>query len=270
MWCCGVSSLGIGIGARFEVVLPDGSRVSVKGSPGLELRRHVANELFAPTPTAVVRAIDRICIVSSDGAVEYCTTSLTWSITRAEPRLRQVQVSGSITPTAPITVGYFRAKAGDILYFESAVSPTFDVVAGQTVSLTATLTFSTTHSPSVSGGLPSVASVDTSGLLALLVDIIRGARPSGQFLTLTRVRWAYIFDAYVETRLSVSLTRSYTAGATSGSASHDFTAFTSSGGLNVVYVDCAGRDACIAYTLSSTLSVTTSDMARYSISVSVG
>jgi hypothetical protein len=265
-----VSLLGVGVGARFEAVLPDGSRVSVSGSPSPELRRHVANELFAGTPTAVVLAIDRICIVSSDGAVEYCTTSLTWSVTRAEPRLREVQVSGSVTPTAPITVGYFRAKAGATLYFESAVSPTFDVVAGQTVSLTATLTFSTTHSPSVSGGLPSVASVDTSGLLALLVDIIRGARPSGQFLTLTRARWAYIFDAYIETRLSASLTRSYTTGATSGSARHDFTAFTSSGGLNVVYVDCAGRDACIAYTLSSTLSVTTGDRARYDISVSVG
>jgi hypothetical protein len=217
-----------------------------------------------------VLAIDRICIVSTDGATEYCTTSLSWSVTRAEPRLREVQVSGSVTPTAPITVGYFRAKAGATLYFESAVSPPFDVVAGQTVSLTATLTFSTTHSPSVSGGLPSVASIDSGLLLGLLVDILRGARPSGQFLTLSRVRWAYIFDAYIETRLSASLTRSYTAGATSGSASHDYTAFTSSGNLNVVYMDCAGRDACIAYTLASTLSVTTSDRARFSISVSVG
>jgi hypothetical protein len=265
-----VSLLGVGIGARFEVVLPDGSRISVSGSPSLELRRHVANELFASTPTAVVQAIDRLCIVSTDGATEYCTTSLNWSIVRAEPRLRQVQVSGSVTPTAPITVGYFRAKAGATLYFESAVSPPFDVVAGQTVSLTATLTFSTTHSPSVSGGLPSVASVETGELLGLLVSIIRGARPSGQFLTLTRVRWAYIFDAYIEIRLSASLTRSYTTGATSGSASHDFTAFTSNGGLNAVYVDCAGRDACISYALSSTLNVTTSDRARYSISASVG
>jgi len=87
-----VGALGVGIGARFEVVLPDGGRVSVRGSPSLELRRHVANELFASTPTAVVRAIDRICIVSSDGATEYCTTSLSWSVTRAEPRLREVQV----------------------------------------------------------------------------------------------------------------------------------------------------------------------------------
>jgi hypothetical protein len=267
MWCCGVSSLGIGIGARFEAVLPDGSRVNARGSPSLELRRHVANELFASTPTAVVRAIDRICIVSSDGVVEYCTTSLTWSVVSREPTRLVAQVSGSVTPTAPITVGYFRAKAGGILYFESAVSPTFDVVAGQTVSLTMTLTLSTSHSPSVSGGLPSVSSVLSSFLLGLLYDILRGARPANTYLTLEGVSWV---DSAGNDLLSIELVRSYTSGATSGSARHDFSNFRFGGSLASIRVHCTNLDDCIVYVLSSTLSVTTNDRARYSVSISVG
>jgi hypothetical protein len=262
-----VGALGIGVGARFEAVLPDGSRVSVMGSPSLTLRQHVANELFASTPTAVVQAIDRICIVSSDGVTEYCTTSLSWSVVSSEPTRFVAQVSGSVVPTASITVGYFRAKAGTTIYFESAVSPTFDVVAGQTVSLTMTLTLQTTHSPSVSGGLPSVASVDSSNLLGLLYLILRGQRPTATYLTLVSVMWEATDD---RTLLLAYLSRSYTSGATSGSASHDYANFTASGSLARIRVDCEGQARCIVYTLSSTLSVTTSDRARYSISISVG
>jgi hypothetical protein len=262
-----LSALGIGVGARFEAVLPDGGRVESLGSPSLTLRRHVANELFASTPTAVVQAIDRICIVSSDGATEYCTTSLTWSVVSTERTRLVAQVSGSVTPTAPITVGYFRAKAGTTVYFESAVSPPFDVVAGQTVSLTMTLTLQTTHSPSVSGGLPSVSSVDSRYLLTLLYDILRGARPSGRFLTLERAVW---FDEFAETLLSAMLTRSYTAGATSGSASHDYANFTAGGRLIGVSVYCVGQPNCIIYGFGDGVLVTVSDRARYSVSISVG
>ena len=262
-----MGALGVGVGARFEAVLPDGSRVSVRGSPSLTLRRHVANELFASTPTAVVLAIDRICIVSSDGATEYCTTSLSWSVVSAEPTRFQAQVSGSVTPTAPITVGYFRAKAGATLYFESAVSPPFDVVAGQTVSLTMTLTLSATHSPSVSGGLPSVSATDSSNLLGLLYNILRGARPANTYLTLSDVFWKTATGVVL---LAIPLSRSYSPGATSGSASHDYANFTAGGSLAKIHVDCENQADCIVYTLSSALSVTTSDRARYSISISVG
>jgi hypothetical protein len=262
-----VSLLGVGVGARFEAVLPGGSRVSVVGSPSLTLRQHVANELFASTPTAVVLAIDRICIVSSDGATEYCTTSLSWAVVSSEPTRFQAQVSGSVSAAAPITVGYFRAKAGATLYFESAVSPTFDVLAGQTVSLTMTLTLTSTHSPSVSGGLPSVSATNSSNLLGLLYLILRGARPANTYLTLEGVSWV---DGAGTALLAKPLVRSYTAGATSGSASHDFFNFTSGGSLARIHVDCTNQLDCIVYTLSSALSVTTSDRARYSVSISVG
>jgi len=63
------------------------------------------------------------------------------------------------------------------------------------------------------------------------------------------------------------LSRSYTPGATSGSASHDFANFTASGSLARIHVDCNNWDDCIVYTLSSPLSVTTSDRARFSISI---
>jgi hypothetical protein len=222
-----VSLLGVGVGARFEAVLPGGSRVSVVGSPSLTLRQHVANELFASTPTAVVLAIDRICIVSSDGATEYCTTSLSWAV----------------------------------------VSPTFDVLAGQTVSLTMTLTLTSTHSPSVSGGLPSVSATNSSNLLGLLYLILRGARPANTYLTLEGVSWV---DGAGTALLAKPLVRSYTAGATSGSASHDFFNFTSGGSLARIHVDCTNQLDCIVYTLSSALSVTMSDRARYSVSISVG
>jgi hypothetical protein len=262
-----LGALGIGVGARFEVVLPDGSRVEVHGSPSLTLRQHVANELFASTPTAVVRAIDRICIVSSDGAMEYCTTSLSWAVVSSGPTKHVSQVSGSVTPTVSMTVGYFRAKAGATLYFESAVSPPFDVVAGQAVSLTMTLTLQATHSPSVSGGLPSVASVDSSNLLGLLYLILSGQRPANTYLNLEGVAWKTGAGVVL---LAKELVRSYSPGATSGSASHDFANFTASGSLARIHVNCANWDDCIVYTLSSTLSVTTSDRARFSISISVG
>jgi hypothetical protein len=267
MWCCGVSLLGVGVGARFEAVLPDGSRVEVHGSPSLTLRRHVANELFASTPTAVVLAIDRICIVSTDGVTEYCTTSLSWSVVSDEPTRHESQVSGSVTPTAPITVTHFRAKAGATLYFESAVSPPFDVLAGQTVSLTMTMVLSSSHSPSVSGGLPSVSATNSSNLLGLLYLILRGQRPANTFLTLEGVLWKTGVGVVL---LARQLVRSYSPGATSGSASHDFANFTASGSLAKIHVDCTNQADCIVYTLSSALSVTTSDRARYSVSISVG
>jgi hypothetical protein len=262
-----VGLIGVGVGARFEAVLPDGSRVEVHGSPTLTLRRHVANELFASTPTAVVLAIDRICIVSSDGVTEYCTTSLSWAVVSSEPTRFEAQVSGSVTAGAPITVGYFRAKAGTTLYFESAVSPTFDVLAGQTVSVTMTLTLTSTHSPSVSGGLPSVSATNSSNLLGLLFLILRGQRPANTFLTLEGVLWRTGAGAVL---LGKPLTRNYSPGATSGSASHDFDNFGASGSLARINVNCAGQADCIVYTLSTALSVTTSDRARYSVSISVG
>lgn len=262
-----MSLLGVGVGARFEAVLPDGSRVSVSGSPSLTLRRHVANELFASTPTVVVLAIDRICIVSSDLATEYCTTSLSWSVVSTGATSHVSQVSGSVTPTAPITVGYFRAKAGATLYFESAVSPEFDVLAGQTVSLTMTLTLQTTHSPSVSGGLPSVDTVGSINLLALLYQILSGARPANTYLTLEGVLW---LDTGGGTLLARQLVRTYSTGATSGRAEHDFANFTASGSLRVIAVDCTNRGSCFYYILSSPFSVTTSDRARFSILISVG
>jgi hypothetical protein len=266
MWCCGVSLLGVGVGARFEAVLPDGSRVSAKGSPTNTLKQHVANELFASTPTAVVQAIDRLCVFNYDGGVEYCTTSLSWAVVSSEPTMFQAQVSGSVTVPASITVTHFRAKAGATLYFESAVSPNFDVLAGQTVSLTMTLTLSASHSPSVSGGLPSVSATNSSNLLGLLYLILRGARPSGTYLTLEGVRWV---DGVGTVLLARELVRSYSSGATSGGASHDFANFTAGGSLARVHVDCENQADCIVYTLSSTLSVTTSDRARYIINVSV-
>jgi hypothetical protein len=262
-----VGSIGVGIGARFEAVLPDGSRVSARGSPTPTLGQHVANELFASTPTAVVLAIDRICIVSDDGLTEYCTTSLSWGVVSSEPNSFQAQVSGSVTASAPITVGYFRAKAGTTKYFESGASPPFDVMGGQTVSLTMTLTLTSTHSPSVSGGLPSVSATNSSNLLGLLYLILRGQRPANTYLTLVAVLWKTGAGAVL---LGKSLARNYSSGATSGSASHDFDNFGASGSLASINVNCSGQADCIVYTLSTALSVTTSDRARYSISISVG
>jgi hypothetical protein len=261
-----VSSLGVGVGARFEAVLPDGSRVEVHGSPHINLRRDVANELFAGTSTAVVRAIDRICIVSSDGVTEYCTTSLSWAVVSSEPTRHESQVSGSVTASAPITVGYFRAKAGAIVYFESDVSPQFDVLGGQTVSLTMTMVLTSSHSPSASGGLPSVSATNSSNLLGLLFLILRGQRPSNTYLTLEGVLWKTGAGAVL---LSRQLVRTYSAGATSGSASHEFANFTAGGSLARIHVDCTNQGDCIVYTLSTTLSVTTSDRARYTVSISV-
>jgi hypothetical protein len=261
-----VSLVGVGVGARFEAVLPDGSRVDVIGSPSLTLRQHVANELFASTPSAVVLAIDRICIVSSDGVTEYCTTGLTWSVVSDEPTRHESQVSGSVTPTAPITVGYFRAKAGATLYFESAVSPPFDVLAGQTVSLTMTMVLQTFHSPSVSGGLPDVSAVESRNLLGLLFLILRGQRPANTYLTLEGVLWKTGVGTVL---LSRPLSRTYSPGATSGRAEHDYANFTASGSLAKIHVECTNQSDCIVYTLSSALSVTTSDRARYSVTISV-
>jgi hypothetical protein len=261
-----VSLLGVGVGARFEAVLPDGSRVDVVGSPSLTLRQHVANELFASTPTAVVQAIDRLCVFSLGAGVDYCTTSLTWSVVSSEPTRFEAQVSGSVTVPAPITVTHFRAKAGATLYFESAVSPNFDVLAGQTVSLTMTLTLTSSHSPSVSGGLPSVSATDSSNLLGLLYNILRGARPANTHLTLVNVLWRTGAGVVL---LGKPLARTYSIGATSGRAEHDFDNFGASGSLARIHVNCSGQADCIVYTLSSALSVTTSDRARYSINISV-
>jgi hypothetical protein len=267
MWCCGVGSIGVGVGARFEAVLPDGSRVSGRGSPTDTLRQHVANELFASTPTAVVQAIDRICIYNSGSGAEYCTTSLTWSVVSTGATRHESQVSGSVTPTANITVTHFRAKAGATVYFQSAVSPTFTVLAGQTVSLTMTLILQTSHSPSVSGGLPDVSAFESRNLLSLLYLILRGQRPANTYLTLGNVRW---FDENGASLLTASLIRSYSSGATSGSASHDFVAFSAPGSLIGVAVNCVGQANCVVYGFEPSLYVTVSDRARYSISISVG
>jgi hypothetical protein len=261
-----VSLLGVGVGARFEAVLPDGFRVEAHGSPDIVLRRDVANELFASTPTAVVRAIDRICIVSSDGVTEFCTTSLSWAVVSSGPTRFEAQVSGSVTAGASMTVGYFRAKAGAIRYFESSVSPPFDVLAGQTVSLTMTLVLASSHSPSVSGGLPSVSAVESRNLLSLLYNILRGQRPADTYLTLNNVLWRTAIGA---TLLGKPLSRTYSPGATSGRAEHGFDNFGIAGLLIKIHVNCTGQADCIVYTLSSELDVDPTDRARFTIEISV-
>jgi hypothetical protein len=266
VWCCGVSALGVGVGVRFEAVLPDGFRVEAHGSPTDTLKQHVANELFASTPTAVVLAIDRICISNPEANVEYCTTSLSWAVVSSEPTRFEAQVSGSVIAGASFTVTHFRAKAGATLYFESAVSPPFDVSGGQTVSLTMTLVLTSSHSTSVSGGLPSVSAVNSSNLLGLLYLILRGQRPANTYLTLEGVLWKTGAGVVL---LSRQLVRTYSPGATSGSASHDFANFTAGGSLAKIHVDCSNQGDCIVYSLSTALSVTTSDRARYSINISV-
>jgi hypothetical protein len=231
------------------------------------LKQHVANELFASTPTAVVRAIDRVCIVSIGGDVEDCTTLLSWRAYPYGVNNYIADISGRVMVSGSYTVGYVRIKAGDVVYFESGVSSPFYVFSGQVVSFTIRLTFLTTHSPSVGGGLPGIVYVSSRGLLGLLVDILRGVRPAGTYLTLERVRWE---DEWGETILDVPLSRSYSPGAISGSAFHDFVNFVASGNLYKVVVDCVGRQYCLSYTLSSTLSVTMADRARFSVFVEVG
>jgi len=76
------------------------------------------------------------------------------------------------------------------IYFESVLfSPTFDVLGGQTVSLTMTLTLTSTHSPSFSGASVSVSAIDSSNLLGLLALILGGQRPANTYLNLEGVAW---------------------------------------------------------------------------------
>ena len=263
----GLGVLNFGVRVESEVVLPDGSRVSGGGSPTVTLRRHVVNELFAPSPMAVVQPVDRVCIVSIGGVLEDCTTSLSFSSFIYGINNYVVCINGYVTVSGSYMFGYVRIKAGDVVYFESSAPFPFYVFPGQVVSFTICLIFSTTHSPSVGGGLPGIMDVDSSGFLELLADILRGARPANTYLTLERVRWE---EERGETILDVPLSRSYTSGATSGSAFHDFANFVASGNLYRVYVDCVGKPYCISYTLSSALSVTTADRARFSIVIDVG
>ena len=257
----------LGVTARFEVVMPDGIRAFAYSSPTLDLRRRVAEELFASSPTAVVTPIDRLCLADTAGSTRDCASvsSADWAGFTSDPTSHQATVTKSVTVTASYTVGYFRAYSGTVLYFESAVSPTFDVLSGQTVTLSMTLTITSSHSPSVSGGLPAVASSDSSVLRGLLLEILRGARPSGAYLTLEGVNWR----AGATVLLSVPLFRSYEVGATSGSASHDYRNFTAGGNLDRVHVDCTNIADCIVYLFTSALSVSTSDRARYSVTISV-
>jgi len=259
--------LGLGIGARFEVVMPDGVRARAYSSPTLELRRRVAEELFAYSPSPVVTPIDRLCLVDTAGVTRDCASvsSGDWSGFTSDPTSHQATVTGSVSVTASYTVGYFRAYSGAVLYFESAVYPTFDVYSGLSVALSMTLTITSNHSPSVSGGLPGVGSADSSVLRGLLLEILRGARPPGAYLTLEGVNWRAGFSVL----LSVPLVRSYTTGATSGSAYHDYRNFSFGGNLDRVHVDCTNIADCIVYLFTSALPVSTGDRARYSITISV-
>ena len=262
-----MGALGIRVKVESEVVLPDGTRISGGGSPTITLRQHVVSELFAPIPTAVVQPVDRVCVVSVGGTLEDCTTSFSWSRYPYGTTSYVVYISGYVTVSGSYMVGYVRIKAGDVVYFESGVSSPFYVFPGQVVFLVIALTFSTVHSPSVVGGLPGITDVDSAVLLELLADILGGARPVGTYLTLERVRWE---DEWGETILDVPLARSYSPGAISGSAFHDFANFVASGNLYGVFVDCVGRQYCLSYYLSSSLSVTTADRARFSVFMDAG
>jgi hypothetical protein len=119
----------------------------------------------------------------------------------------------------------------------------------------------------VSGGLPSVSSVDSRNLLILLGNILRGARPPSTYLTLNNVLWRTATGA---TLLGKPLSRTYSPGATDGRAEHGFDNFGTGGLLAKIHVNCTGQADCIVYTLSSELNVGSSDRARFSISISVG
>jgi hypothetical protein len=259
--------VGVDVGARFEAMLSDGSRVVSSGYPTLTLRQHIISELFAPTPTAIVRPIDRICIVSSDGVVEECTTGLDWSFSFYHINVIVIIVSGSVTVNASYTVGYFRAKAGDIVYFESAVYPAFDVKVGQTVSITMTVYASIRYRFNVDGGLPSDIGAFSMEFMYLLYTALSGRRPRDGYLTLERVDWV---DEGFNILLSRELVRSYTADVTSGIAFHDFANFTASGNLKYVFVQCSGSPECIIFNFPTAVGVTTADRARFSISIKVG
>jgi hypothetical protein len=179
----------------------------------------------------------------------------------------EIRVSGSVTPTASITVGYFRAKAGDRVYFESAVSPPFDVQAGRSVSITMTVNASIRYRFNVGGGLSGDIYSISVEFMYLLYTALSGRRPHDGYLTLERVDWA---DENINFLLSRELVRSYSPGATSGSASHDYANFMASGNLRYVFVQCTGSPECIIFSFPEAVSVTTADRARFSIVIDVG
>ena len=256
----------VNIDAKFEVRTSDGGVYEVHASPTTTVSIHLANELFASSPSAILKAITRIYLADDTGVNrDYADISPSdWYSVTTGTNYAEAVVTKDIPITADYGVGRFRAYGGSDMYF-NAVPPGggFPVATGQTVTVTLTLRVSISHSPSVGGGLPSV-SVNSTRLAELILKIFMGQRPSGSYLTLKQVRYM----AGTANLLTASLTRSYSTGATSGSASHDFANFTSSGNLTDVRVDSEGYADSIVYTLSTPLSVTTSDRIRYSINIS--
>jgi len=253
----------IGFDVEFQVETPDGSIESFKGSPTSTFKVDLASEIFAPTPSAVLTPIDKICLAGATR--EDCSTvsSANWYNIYAYDGYTEGYVTVTVTASADYTVTAFRAYSGAKLYFEASTS--FSVVANQQVSVTMKLTISTSHNVYVYGGLPSVLSASAKFLRGLIFDILKGARPPGAYLTLVWAVWGEETIAL----LGTGVTRTYTPGATSGQISHPYTNFSSAGNLRYIRVNCEGATACISYVLTSAIAVTTSDRASLTITINV-
>ncbi|MCC6057029.1 MAG: hypothetical protein LM583_10175 [Desulfurococcaceae archaeon] len=113
-------------------------RTSLHGSPTTTVRQHVIRALYDGT---LLSRIDKIVLVDSAGTERDYTTSLSYSISTGTNQAT-LTITCTISITAAYTVAKVRAYSGTNLYFDTALSTTISVNAGDSASVTLSITIS--------------------------------------------------------------------------------------------------------------------------------
>ena len=244
----------VGIEASIEM-----NGVVSHASANIDLVNDIYNELFASSPTKVITPIDKVSFLDSNQNEIYSIT-LSSSDFSLDSTNHKLTVSKQFTYTgSSASVSYIRLLSGADIYFIASVST--NLYSGKTYTLN--ITISINHS--ITSISPSTATISCGGFLNDILKALYLAQASRPGLTFIRADWGATVS---DLRLSQTLTND----STNRKTYHTSVSFTSGGSLRYIYVYYSGTptgEPTITIDLGATYTVTTSDTADFSWSISV-
>jgi hypothetical protein len=239
-------------------------RTSLHGSPTTTVRQHVISALANGTNLG---KIDKIVLVDSAGTERDYTTSLSYSISTGTNRAT-LTITCTISITAAYTVAKVRAYSGTNLYFDTALSTTINVNAGDTASVTLTITIS--FSGTLTYGTISAsgdATYPSHTLTYRIAQVLSGATSVSNLKVTSVYFHLWYSGTNVDTSKTIPTTNTVSSDGLSVTVSCSWTADAS---YDIDYIAVKLNDGSEgwAYTLSTAISVPYGSSVSYSETVS--
>jgi hypothetical protein len=239
-------------------------RTSLHGSPTTTVRQHVISALANGTNLGT---INKIVLVDSGGTERNYTTSLSYSISTGTNQAT-LTITCSISITAAYTVAKVRAYSGTNLYFDTALSTTINVNAGDTASVTLTITIS--FSGTLTYGTISAsgdATYPTHTLTYRIAQVLSGATSVSNLKVTSVYFHLWYSGTTTETSKTISTTNTVSADGLSVTISCSWTA-DSNYDLDIIEIVLYDGSRGWGYTLTTAISVPYNSTVSYSETVS--